>query len=146
MERTAKNKADRCTAAECRRLAGMIDGFMTARGFAKSDGAYGWRLRIDDRTELLASPGVNEDTGHPHLACRFARPEPRPDLPWDHAANHAKYADLAARLGDVNRYSGKWNCLVFERRTAEGVLVCWGQHLGRAGIAPGDLRGVNAAG
>lgn len=122
-------------AAEVRALDKAIPGFMADRGFKPhaTDPAR-WERRIDERTVLTASYVGDGWENHPHLFCRFQRDDPRPDLPWDAPENHALYADLAAALGNVNPYNGKYNCLIFERRTADAVLFIWSEHLARAGV------------
>jgi hypothetical protein len=67
--------------------------------------------------------------GHPWLACRFVRPYPRPDLPWNASENERIFQDIRDALGSVNPHSGKYNCHIFERLTAKEVLVRFESHL-----------------
>jgi hypothetical protein len=148
MKASARNKSDRMLAADERKLGRLVEPMLQSLGFTRnpdSDSAYAygeWTIRVDDRTTLRVCPIIDDQDGHPWLACRFDRPYPRPDLPWDAPENRRIFRDLAERY-DANPHSGKCNIHVFTRVTAADALDSFRRHL--VSIARLDMRPGPAA-
>lgn len=130
MRATARNKADRMLASEERKLAALIPALMVKFNLAPDpdrDECYAGRSPRFN-CDLLVHPIVLDSDGHPWLACRFHRPYPRLDLPWNAPENRAVFRDIQEAIG-ANSFSGKCNAHIFSRTTAEDALHYFDSHL-----------------
>lgn len=134
MKPTTKNKANRMTAIQERKLAELLPAIFVRVGLDQlvtpSSGTWTARSRVFAAAVVTVTPYVPND-GHPWLACRFDRLPPRPDLPWDAKENRERYRDIREALGDSNPYSGKYNCHIHERLTADQAAERFEAHLRR---------------
>lgn len=131
MRPTARNKADRMVAAEERKLGPMVQRLLDRYGFGppdKNEYRYadvpalgsGWRFRVWH---------ITDGDGHPWLACCFESPGP------SGPAGTRTYAHILG--GEPNPFTGKFNCHIFGRFTAEEMVFAYENHIRRALMNPG---------
>lgn len=130
MRANLRNKHTRMLAKEVQKLADLLPALLTRFGFVRSGTptCYEWHgLSTKYNCEYTVRPQLDND-GHPWLACEFKRPYARTDLSHNAPENYEKYADVYRDLG-ANRFTGKHNCRIFERVTAQQALDEFEWHL-----------------
>jgi hypothetical protein len=126
-------RADKMLIAEVRKLTAAMPAFMDSLGFTPiPDECFSgtWEIhspRFD--CNFTVHYITNEDIGHnPWLGCCFNRPLPHPELPWSHESNLSNYQDIHDALC-ANKFTGKYNCHLFRRNSADVILDIFRYHL-----------------
>ena len=134
MSTIARRKKDRMLAGEERKLAKLVPDLLMRHGFTFDILLNAWvarssRFNCEFRASLIA-----DGCGWPFLATQFHRPYVRPDLSWDNPVNQNRYREIRSALGklEVCYYTGKFNCHIFSRMTAEEALARFENHLKEA--------------